>query len=180
MILIIYIYSLNKKQHNLEFMERIYKVFRGNLDIDLFLKNKTKFYYKTRQKYIKEIHAKYDESHLETFQDKLNYLIIHESPEYKSNLVDKIKLGEYSKKILGKNICIPILKVYNNPDEIKLDELPDQFVLKCNHGSAMNIFCKNKAEFDLEKAKKQLNEWLYINFGLWGAEFPYYFVDRKF
>ena len=43
----------------------------------------------------------------------------------------------------------------------------------------MNIFCKNKTEFNLEEAKKQLNEWKYTNFGLWGAEFPYYFVDRK-
>ena len=84
----------------------------------------------------------YDESNLITFQNKLNYLIIHESPEYKGNIIDKIKLSDYSKKILGKDICIPILKTYNNVDEINIDELPDKFVLKCNHGSGMNIFCK--------------------------------------
>ena len=38
----------------------------------------------------------YNESNLLTIQDKLNYLLIHESPEYKSNIVDKIKLSEYS------------------------------------------------------------------------------------
>ena len=179
--LIIYIYSLVTKFHKLQYTERIYRLLRDNTDVnvDLFLKNKTKFYYKARKKYIKKIHAKYNESNLKSFQDKLNYLIIHESPEYKSNVVNKIKLSDYSKKILGKDICIPILKVYNNPDEIILDELPAQFVLKCNHGSGMNIFCKNKTEFDLEGAKKQLNEWMDTNYGLWGAELPYYFVERK-
>ena len=109
----------------------------------------------------------------------MNYLIIHESPEYKSNIADKIKLSEYSKKLIGKDICIPILKIYNNIKEINLDELPDKFVLKCNHGSGMNIFCKDKAKFNLKKAKKILNNWLNTNYGLFGAEFQYFFIERK-
>ena len=109
----------------------------------------------------------------------MNYLIIHESPEYKSNIADKIKLSEYSKKKIGKDICIPILKIYNDIEEINLKELPDQFVLKCNHGSRMNIFCKDKAKFDLEKAKKILNKWLNTNFAFWGAELQYIFIERK-
>ena len=109
----------------------------------------------------------------------MNYLLIHESAEYKSNLVDKIKLREYSKKILGKNICIPIIKIYDNAHEINLDELPDKFILKCNHGSGMNIICKDKSKFDLIKAKKKLNEWININYGLKGAQFQYYYIDRK-
>ena len=39
--------------------------------------------------------------------------MIHESPQYKSNLVDKIKLHKYSKKVLGKDICVPIIKIYD-------------------------------------------------------------------
>ena len=49
----------------------------------------------------------------------------------------------YSKKKLGIDICVPIIKIYNNSEEIKLEELPDKFVLKCNHGSGMNILCNN-------------------------------------
>ena len=43
----------------------------------------------------------------------------------------------------------------------------------------MNIFCKDKSKFDLEMAKKQLNKWLNINYGLNKAEFQYYFIKRK-
>ena len=150
-VLLLYIMILYKKINGLGLMNKIYKIFNSYPDIDLFLNNKTEFYFKTR----KEIFKNYNESHLITFQDKLNYLIIHESAEYKSNIVDKIKLKEYSKKILGKDICIPIIKIYNNANEINLDILPDKFVLKCNHGSGMNIFCKDKSKFDLEMAKKK-------------------------
>ena len=104
-----------------------------NDTFELFLKNKTEFYYVKRKNYLMSLNQTYNESNLLTIQDKLNYLLIHESPEYKSNIVDKIKLSEYSKKILGKDICIPILKIYGNAEEINLTELPNKFVLKCNH-----------------------------------------------
>ena len=108
---------------------------------------------------IYSINRKVNESNLFTIQDKLNYLMIHESPDYKSKIADKILLHNYSIEKLGKDICVPIIKIYNDSKEINLDDLPDKFVLKCNHGSAMNILCKNKSNFDIEKAKIQLNEW---------------------
>ena len=39
------------------------------------------------------------------------------------------------KKKLGKDICNKILKIYNSETEIDIEELPNQFVFKTNHGS---------------------------------------------
>ena len=121
----------------------------------------------------------YNESNSITFQDKLNYLLIYESPENKTTIVDKILLRNYSREKLGKDICTPILKIYNNLDEINLEELPDKFVLKCNHGSAMNIFCYDKFKFNLTKAKLELKKWMNINYGLLGFEYQYLNVKKK-
>ena len=137
------------------------------------------FYTKAREIKMRDFNMTYYESNLVTIQDKLNYLIIHESPDYKSNLVDKIRLHDYSIKILGKDICVPILKIYNHYSEINLDELPNQFVLKCNHGSGMNIICNNKDHFNISEAKYLLNEWMSVNFGTLGYEFQYLNVKRK-
>ena len=178
LLLILYILKLTKYLKKQEYFIGIYKSFETP-DVALFLKNKTKFYYMRRLKYLLSLNKRYNESNLITFQDKLNYLMIHESPEYKSNIVDKIKLSEYSKKILGKDICIPILKIYNNVEEININELPEQFVLKCNHGSSMNIFCKDKKNFDINSAKKKLYNWMNSNYGFKGKEFQYYFVKRR-
>ena len=145
----------------------------------LYKNNKTEFYLYKRVKFLIKNHIKYNESNLITFQDKLNWLIIHESPEYKSDLVDKIKLHNYSIKILGKDICVPILKIYENVEEINLDELPKKFVIKLNHGSGMNIICKDKAKFNLKMHKEQLNKWKNINYGLTNNEFQYMYVNRK-
>ena len=160
------------------FLIKIFKnaSFYTEKDFQLFFNNKTNFYYLKRKEFLYKHNINYDESKLETFQQKINYLIIHESPEYKSSIVDKIKLHQYSKKILGKDICVPILKIYNNIEEINLNELPDKFVLKCNHGSAMNIFCTDKKTFDIKKSKKMLNDWININYGLMNTEFQYAFI----
>ena len=105
--------------------------------------------------------------------------MIHESPEDKVNIVDKIQLRNYSETILGEDICTPILKIYKNIDEINLDELPEKFVLKCNHGSGMNIFCEDKSKFNISKAKKKLKEWMDINYGLLRFEYQYLNVNRQ-
>ena len=160
----------NKEKKEIKFIKRMFQ---------LYIENKTEFYIKGRQKEM-EIHGKtYNESNIITIQDKLNWLIIHESPENKANIVDKILLHQYSKKILGKDICVPIIKIYNNVNEIKLDELPNKFVLKCNHGSKFNILCNNKSNLNITYAKKKLKKWMNINYGLENFEYQYINVKKK-
>lgn len=114
-----------------------------------------------------------------SFGDKLNWLVIHESAEYKSSIVDKIKLHDYSKIILGKDICVPILKIYNRVEEINFEELPDKFVLKLNHGTGMNIICRDKSKLNITKIREILNKWKKINYGLLSKEFQYLYVKIK-
>ena len=160
----------NKYEEDIEFYNEIF---------ELYLSNKTEYYIKGREKCMKKVGKNYNDNNITTIQDKLNWLIIHENPENKANIVDKILLHEYSKKILGKDICVPILKIYNNSDEIDIDKLPIQFVLKCNHGSGMNIICKNKFELNFTKAKLRLSSWMKINYGLRNFEYQYINVKKK-
>ena len=141
----------------------------------LLVKNREKDYYERR---ISKI-GNYNESNLVTFSDKINWLIIHDTNELKGKCADKILLHEYSKKKLGKDMCNKILKIYNNVDEINLNELPNQFALKTNHGSGFNIIVDNKDNFNLEEAKQKINHWLTIDYGEKNAEFHYSFIKRK-
>jgi hypothetical protein len=145
----------------------------------LYIENRTKFYLKGREKIMENSLYKYNDSNIITIQDKLNWLLIHDTPEIKSRFVDKILLHNFSIEILGKDICVPIIKIYNNVDDIDLKELPNQFVLKCNHGSLMNILCNNKTNFNLTQSKKLLEEWVNINYGLKNLEFQYININRK-
>ena len=111
-----------------------------------------------------------------TIQDKISWLIVNDDcNELKSRCADKILVHSYCEEKLGKDICVPILKVYDSPYDVDFGELPDKFVLKCNHGYAMNIIVDKKNNLfttlkdkDLkseEDCRRQLAEWLDINFG---------------
>ena len=164
----------NISKNNLKAKNNLYKEF-----LKLYIENKEEFYIKGREYLMSLNGKKYNDSNIITIQDKLNYLLIHESPENKTEIVDKILLRNYSKKILGEDICAPIIKIYKTPDDINLEELPEKFVLKCNHGSQMNIICKDKKKFDLDNAKKQLRNWMNMNYGLINFEYQYMNVNKK-
>ena len=137
------------------------------------------FYYKRRMDIIHKLNRSYNESKLITFEDKLNWIAINDVSRLKGKCADKILLHQYSKRILKKDICNKILKIYDDPYKINISELPDQFVLKTNHGSGFNIIVQNKSEFNISLAKKTLYNWLQIDYGYGTGEFHYSFIKRK-
>jgi hypothetical protein len=168
-----YNYYISKLKYN----ENI-KFYQNNLK--LFVDNKTEFYINNRKRFLSNFGIIYNDSNVKTIQEKLNWLLIHENPDYKAKIVDKILLHEYSIKILGKDICVPILKIYNNSDEINLNELPDKFVLKCNHGSGMNILCNNKEKINITYIKRKLDIWMKVNHGLLNNEYQYINISLSY
>jgi len=150
-----------------------------NFYLSNIFNTKLNYYYKTRINLIHLLNKTYNESNLVTFEDKLNWLAIHDTNILKGKCSDKILLHYYSKKKIGKDICNKILRIYNSVEEINIEELPNQFVLKANHGSGFNIIVENKTEFNLTEAKTLLMSWLNIDYGLVGYEFHYSFINRK-
>ena len=146
---------------------------------NIYIKRIVNNYYNNRIKLIHRFHREYDESNLITLEDKLNWLAIHDVIKLKGKCSDKILLHEYSKRILKKDICNKILKIYNDSNEINIDELPEKFVLKTNHGSQFNIIVNNRSEFNLDYAKMNLSNWMKINYGKQTAEYHYMFIKRK-
>ena len=163
----------------LSFLFFIIILFFNNFYKTFILDFKIKKYYKKRIHFLSRRKKVYNESNLITFEDKINWLIIHDTNSLKGKCADKILLHKYSKKILGKDICNKILKIYHKINDIKLNELPNKFVIKTNHGSGYNIIVKDKQLFDLIKAKKQLKYWMNIDYGKMGAEFHYSFIKKK-
>lgn len=114
-----------------------------------------------------------------TINDKINWIKLHPTL-LKSFCTDKIKLHEYSKETLGEDICIPILKIYDGNTINNLNDLPNQFVIKCNHGCQYNIIVKNKSDLNLKTANVKLNKWMNTNFAfIAGYEMQYDKIDRK-
>lgn len=115
-----------------------------------------------------------------TFNEKLQWLkLYNHKPEY-TIMVDKVKAKEYVAKLIGEEHIIPTLGVWDDPDDIDFDALPDQFVLKCNHNSGTGMcICRDKSKLDIEKVKAELRKGLKENYYMRWREWPYKNVPRK-
>ncbi|MDP5274722.1 ATP-grasp fold amidoligase family protein [Chengkuizengella axinellae] len=108
-----------------------------------------------------------------TFNEKLQWLKLHDrKPEY-TRYVDKYEVRSYIKQSIGEQYLIPHIGIYNTVEEIDWNALPNQFVLKCTHSSGRNIICTNKDRLDIKESKRKLNKWLKRNHYWYGREWPY-------
>lgn len=115
-----------------------------------------------------------------TFNEKLQWLKLHDRrPEY-TMMVDKYKVRDYIAEKLGEEYLIPLLGVWDDPDDIDFDALPNQFVLKCNHNSGLGMcICKDKSKLDIKKVREELRRGLKQDYYLTSREWPYKNVPRK-
>lgn len=118
-----------------------------------------------------------------TFNEKLQWLKIHDrKPEY-TMMVDKYKVREYIAKQLGEEYLIPLIGVWDKAEDIDFNVLPNRFVLKCNHNSGLGMYiCKDKSKLskrDIKRIKCNLNKGLKQDYYLTGREWPYKDVPRK-
>ena len=100
----------------------------------------------------------------QTFNEKIQWMKLYDSTPLKTRLADKYLVRDWVKEKIGEEYLIPLLGVWENFDDIDFDKLPNQFVLKANHGSGWNIIVKDKNEFDKKEAKSKFDEWLHTNF----------------
>lgn len=92
---------------------------------------------------------------------------------------DKYLVHDYVKRAGCAEILNELLAVWDNPDEINFDELPNQFVLKCNHGCGYNIIVKDKSKLNIVETKKKLASWLKEDYWKLYAETQYKFIKKK-
>lgn len=115
-----------------------------------------------------------------TFNEKLQWLKLNNrKPEY-TMMVDKYLVRQYIADKLGEEYLIPILGVWDDPDEIDFERLPNKFVLKCNHNSGLGMcICKDKTKLNIDKTKKKLKKGIKQDYYMLHREWPYKNVKRK-
>ncbi|MEH6955595.1 ATP-grasp fold amidoligase family protein, partial [Neobacillus drentensis] len=116
-----------------------------------------------------------------TFNEKLQWYKLYYCPN--SPLVvqctDKYAVRSYvESKGLG-NYLTNLFGSWDDAEEIEWNKLPNQFVLKCNHGCAYNILCSNKNKLNKKKVTKQLKTWIKEDFGAFNIEIHYSKIQQR-
>lgn len=116
---------------------------------------------------------KLDIKHPKTFNEKLQWLKLYNRDKKYTEMVDKLLVKDYIARTIGSEYVIKTLGVYDKVEDLDINTLPKQFVIKCTHDSGSVIICKDKESFDFNKAKKKLKKALKRNMFWHGREWQY-------
>lgn len=142
------------------------------------LRNHGFYHNMSDEKYLKRLYRikmgkELDLENPQTFNEKLQWLKIHDRKPIYTTMVDKYEAKKYVASIIGEEYIIPTLGVWERFDDIDFDALPNQFVLKCTHDSGGLVICRDKSKLDLAAARKKINKCLKRNYYWVGREWPY-------
>lgn len=129
--------------------------------------------------YRRVFNKKLDLKNPKGYNEKLFWMKLYDHrPEY-TTMVDKFAVKKYVADIIGEEYIIPTIGVWDKPEEIEWDKLPNQFVLKCTHDSGGLVICRDKEKLDIQSAMNKLRKSLKTNYYKAGREWPYKNVPRR-
>ncbi len=115
----------------------------------------------------------FDIEHPQTYNEKVQWMKLHDrNPSY-TRLADKYEVKEIVKEKIGEKYIVPTLAVGERFEEINISELPNQFVMKCTHDSGSIVVCKDKNLMDWNKIGKKLDVLLEKNYFWYLREWQY-------
>lgn len=121
---------------------------------------------------------KLDLNNPKRFTEKLQWYKLNYKNPLMVQCVDKFDVREYVKKKGLEDILIPCYGVYDSPDDINWEALPNQFVMKDTLGSGGNtvIIVKDKSQININELKVKAKHWTSqdAHRPSGGREWPYY------
>ena len=126
-----------------------------------------------------ELGCKLNLDNPKTFNEKIQWLKFYYRDPLMTKCTDKVAAREYIKDIAGEKYLVPCLGVYNKPNEIEFDKLPNQFIIKTNWGCRQNVACIDKSTFDVNDAITKLTKWVKPKMNFYYAHFEWQYKDIK-
>ena len=131
-------------------------------------------------KYRHFFHRKLNWDNPQTFSEKIQWLKIYGRTAINTVMSDKYRVKQYIKDRIGEEYVIPLLGVWDRPEDIDFLKLPDRFVIKCNHNSGTGMYiCRDKSKMDENMVRKGLARGLREDYYWRSREYAYKGIPRK-
>lgn len=148
-----------------------------------FLREKSSGYKKEKAKFLKSHGYSLNLKSPHSFSEKLVWKKIYDRNPLLPLVADKHRVRDFINFVLGEKeadkILIPQLYVTDKPEDIPFDDLPEEYIIKANHGSGTNIIVEKGQTIDREQIIKQCKEWLSKPYGYRKHEWAYQKIKRK-
>lgn len=110
--------------------------------------------------------------------EKLQWKKLYDRRPLLTLAADKYRVRNYVEDKVGDHILTKLLWVGENPKEIPFDALPESFVIKTNHGGAMNILVDDKSQLNVRDSIAVLQRWLRKSFYWPEKEWAYKNIEK--
>lgn len=97
------------------------------------------------------------------FSEKIQWLKVYDCLPTKTQLADKIAVRDWVAEKIGEQYLKKIYGVYEKYEEIDFSKLPDEYVIKTNHGCNMQLLVIEGGKPD-ESQKDRFNDFLKVNY----------------
>lgn len=114
-----------------------------------------------------------------TYNEKLQWLKLYDHNPAYTKMVDKYEVKQYVADRIGAEYIIPTLGVWDHPEEVDFDALPDKFVLKTTHDSGGIVIVDKNVGYDRKKINVFFNERLSRSTYEIQREWPYKNVPKR-
>ena len=111
-----------------------------------------------------------DIDNVHTYNEKLQWLKLFDHTETYRSLTDKIAAKQIVSDWIGGQYVLPTIGQWGSFDEVDFKNLPDSFVLKCNHDSGSATVVDNKSMVDMAKLKRKYDD---------AMSYDYYYAERE-
>lgn len=117
-----------------------------------------------------------------TFNEKITWRKLYDRDRFLPFVADKYKVREYVRERLKHfegDILIPLLYETKNPSDIPFNDLPENYIVKANHGSGTNLIQTKRNHTPEEKIVRICKQWLSTSYGIDKHEWCYQNIERR-
>ena len=114
-----------------------------------------------------------------TFQEKIQYRKLFGDHALYAMLADKYRVRNYVKERVGEDILIPLLGVFDRLSDEVFRGLPNQFIIKANHGCKWHKVVQNKSQLNTASTIRHFNRLLRSNYARVSGEYHYQLIQPR-
>lgn len=109
----------------------------------------------------------------QSFNEKIQYIKLYDRIELRQIAANRVAVRPYVSQKVGSEYLVPLIGTYKELTADTWESLPQQFVLKANHGYSMINIVFDKDEETYSDVYRQTEKWKKVNYAALSREWAY-------
>jgi hypothetical protein len=139
-------------------------------------------FFMLRRKFKRKLGYQPDFQSPKTFNERIQHKKLYDRNPLLSTTSDKLAVRSYVLDVLGESgreLLIPLLAESQYPEELPFDRLPDEYVIKANHGCGTNLLVREGSKITKDEIIRLCYRWLRRRYGMSSYQWAYTQIKKR-